>query len=351
MNSTVRTIKPASIVTVAVSSLLMFPSFIQAIDLDRAEVQEFVADLVETHEFDPAYVQAALRASKSNDSILEAISRPAERTMPWHEYRAIFMTPERIRAGATFWRQHREVLNQIELNTGVPAEMLVGIIGVESYFGRRTGNYRVIDALATLGFDYPPRSKFFRRELTELFLLAREERFDLESLQGSYAGAMGPPQFIPSSYRSYAVDGNGDGQRNLFTDWDDILSSVANYFAAHDWRPGQPVTARGTLGSTAADPPADSGLSPKETVASLSASGVMFATELEGTAPAQLMKLEGANGTEYWVGFHNFYVITRYNRSVLYALAAFQLGVAVGLVVDTGPAETELGEGITNATP
>jgi len=351
MNSAVRTTKLVSVATAAVLSLLMFPSFLQAIDLERAEVQQFVADLVETHQFDPAYVQTALRASESKDSILEAISKPAERTMPWHEYRAIFMTPERIRAGATFWRQHQEVLNQIELNTGVPAEMVVGIIGVESYFGRRTGSYRVIDALTTLGFDYPPRSKFFRRELTELFLLAREENFELEDLLGSYAGAMGPPQFIPSSYRRYAIDGNGDGQRNLFTNWDDILSSVANYFAAHDWQPDQPVTARGTLGSSATEAPVDNGLSPKETVASLSASGVLFATELEGTAAAQLMKLEGADGPEYWVGFHNFYVITRYNRSVLYALAAFQLGLAVGLAVDTGPTTTELGLGITNATP
>ena len=351
MNSAVRTTKLLSVATAAVLSLLMFPSFLQAIDLERAEVQQFVADLVETHQFDPAYVQTALRASESKDSILEAISKPAERTMPWHEYRAIFMTPERIRAGATFWRQHQEVLNQIELNTGVPAEMVVGIIGVESYFGRRTGSYRVIDALATLGFDYPPRSKFFRRELAELFLLAREENFELEDLLGSYAGAMGPPQFIPSSYRRYAVDGNDDGQRDLFTNWDDILSSVANYFAAHDWQPDQPVTARGTLGSSATEAPVDNGLSPKETVASLSASGVLFATELEGTAAAQLMKLEGADGPEYWVGFHNFYVITRYNRSVLYALAAFQLGSAVGLAVDAGPTTTELGVGITNATP
>lgn len=351
MNSTVRTTKQTSVATVAILSLLLFPSFLQAIDLERPEVQQFVADLVETYEFEMAYVQTALRDSESKDSILEAISKPAERTKPWHEYRAIFMTPKRIRAGATFWRQHREVLNQIELSTGVPAEMLVGIIGVESYFGRRTGSYRVIDALATLGFDYPPRSKFFRRELAELFLLAREENFELEDLKGSYAGAMGPPQFIPSSYRSYAVDGNGDGQRNLFTDWEDILSSVANYFAAHDWQPDQPVTARGTLSSNATEPPADNGLSPKETVASLSASGVMFSTELDGTAPAQLMKLEGADGPEYWVGFHNFYVITRYNRSVLYALAAYQLGLAIGLEVGAGPATTEPGLGITNATP
>ena len=351
MNHMVRTTKLSSVVTVAVLSLMWFPSHLQAIDLDRAEVQEFVAELVETHQFDPVYVQTALSESESKDSILEAISRPAERTKPWYEYRAIFMTPERIHAGAKFWRKHQEILNQAESNTGVPAEMLVGIIGVESYFGRKTGTYRVIDALATLGFDYPPRSKFFRYELTQLFLLAREERLDLQDLKGSYAGAMGPPQFIPSSYRSYAIDGNGDGQRNLFTDWDDILNSVANYFAAHHWHPGQPVIARGTLGSTATDPPVDNGLSPKETVASLSASGVMFATELDGSAPAQLMMLEGNSGPEYWVGFHNFYVITRYNRSVLYALAAFQLGRAVALAAGTRAAKIELGEGFANATP
>lgn len=351
MNYMLRTTQRFLVVTAAVVSLMWFPPCLQAIDLDRPDVQKFVAELVGTHQFDPIYVQTTLSESESKDSILKAISSPAERTKRWYEYRAIFMTPERVHAGITFWKKHQEILNQAESNTGVPAEMLVGIIGVESYFGRQTGRYRVIDALVTLGFDYPPRSKFFRSELTQLFLLAREERFDLQDLRGSYAGAMGPPQFIPSSYRSYAVDGNSDGQRNLFTDWNDILNSVANYFAAHHWQPGQPVTARGTLGNTATDPPVNNGLTPKETVASLSASGVMFATELDGSASAQLMMLEGNSGPEYWVGFHNFYVITRYNRSVLYALAAFQLGRAVALEVGKRAAKTELGEGFANATP
>ena len=351
MNYMLRTTKMFWVVTAAVLSLMWFSPCLQAIDLDRTDVKEFVAELAGTYQFDPVYVQTALSKSESKNSILKAISSPAERTKRWHEYRAIFLTPERIHAGTKFWQKHQEILNQAESATGVPAEMLVGIIGVESYFGRQTGGYRVIDALATLGFDYPPRSKFFRSELVQLFLLAREEHFDLQNLKGSYAGAMGPPQFIPSSYRSYAVDGNGDGQRNLFTDWDDILNSVANYFAAHNWQPGQPVTARGTLGNKATDPPVNNGLSPKETVASLSASGVMFATDLDGSAPAQLMMLEGNSGPEYWVGFHNFYVITRYNRSVLYALAAFQLGRAVAFSVGTRAAKTELGDEFANATP
>jgi membrane-bound lytic murein transglycosylase B len=298
-----------------------------AIDTQRDDVQQFISGRADKDQFDAVYVEDVLSRSTVQQKILEAMSRPAEKVMPWHKYRAIFITPERIAAGVKFYGEHRDTLVRIEKETGVPPEMVLGIVGVESYFGRITGKHRVVDALVTLGFDYPPRSKFFRSELNQAFLLAREEDMDLEELVGSYAGAMGPPQFIPSSYRNFAVDGDGDGKRDLINNWQDILASVANYFAVHKWRAGQPVAVRATLQSTDIKP--NEKLKPRYTVGKLSQSGVAFTTELDNSAKADLWSLEGATATENWVGFNNLYVITRYNHSIMYALAAWQLGDAI----------------------
>lgn len=310
-----------------------------ALDLQRDDVQSFVAQMVEEHGLDREYVSTVLADSKTQQSILDAMSRPAERVKPWHEYRAIFLTPKRIDAGVEFYAEHRERLESIEAETGVPPEMILGIVGVESFFGRITGSHRVIDALATLGFDYPPRAKFFRSEFQQAFLLAREEGLELDSLVGSYAGAMGPPQFIPSSYRAYAVDGDGDGQRDLIGNWDDVLASVGNYFAVHKWKAGEPVAATATLSERAAEPALQTELKPDSSVNRLSEAGVLFATELDGDAAAGLWRLEGEKGDEYWVGFHNLYVITRYNRSVMYALAAWQLGNEIMQAADRAAGE------------
>ena len=273
---------------------------------------------------------------KKKQSILDAIARPAEKSKTWEEYRKIFLTTERIDAGAAFWAEHREILDSIAADTGVPIEILVGIIGVETYFGRITGSYRVLDALTTLAFYYPPRSRFFRRELEEYLLLAREEGMQPTDATGSYAGAMGRPQFMPSSYRAYAVDSTGDGKRDIWNNWTDVAGSIANYFLEHGWKPGEDVTAKASLGGGWSGPkpePANT-LKAGDTVASLSRKGVMFVTELPGDSKGQLLALEGASGPEYWVGFHNFFVITRYNRSVMYALAVHQLGQEIALEVN-----------------
>ena len=301
-----------------------------AVDIERAEVAEFVDEMVNEHDFDRGAVEALLDAAETQESILEAISRPAERVRPWHEYREIFLTEERIAAGVEFWREHEGAIERVSASTGVPAEILIGIIGVESYFGRITGRYRVLDALATLGFDYPPRSKFFRRELGEFLLLSREQSIDAEQALGSYAGAMGPPQFIPSSYRAYAVDADDDGRVDLFESWDDVIGSIANYFVAHRWQPGAPVIDRARLkrGFTLALPEKN-GLSVDATVAELRSDGVQLPGDKAGELGARFVSLEGKGRNEYWVAYHNFYVITRYNRSVMYALAVWQLGNAI----------------------
>ncbi|MEE4186194.1 MAG: lytic murein transglycosylase B [Gammaproteobacteria bacterium] len=301
----------------------------QAIDVQRDDVAQFIRELATEHELDPAWVSGVLADAAVQQSILDAISRPAERVLTWGEYRDIFIQPERIAAGVAFYREHAPTLARIEAETGVSRGMILGIIGVESYYGRITGKHRVVDALATLGFDYPPRAKFFRNELAEAFVLAAEEQLDIGTLMGSYAGAMGPPQFIPSSYRAYAVDGDGDGQRDLIGSWPDIMASVANYFAVHKWQSGQPVAARGELSAKATAVPLQDQLQLQSTVGQLSRSGLLFATDLGTDAAAGAWQLEGKAGTEYWVGFDNLYVITRYNRSVMYALAAWQLGEAV----------------------
>jgi membrane-bound lytic murein transglycosylase B len=306
-----------------------------AIDLDQPEVRSFIDTMVEKHDFDREQLRDALGDAEVKQSILDAIARPAEKTKSWAEYREIFLTPERIKAGAEFWAENEDALRQVSESTGVPMEMLVGIIGVETYFGRITGSFRVLDALSTLAFSYPPRSKFFRRELEEYLLLVREEGMDPADATGSYAGAMGRPQFMPSSYRAYAVDATGDGKRDIWNDWTDVAGSIANYFLEHGWKTGEEVAAQASLGGNWQGPVPEpkNTLKPSETVASLSRKGVLFVTNLPGDSKSELLTYEGADGIEHWVGFHNFFVITRYNRNVMYALAVHQLGQEIALEV------------------
>lgn len=322
---------PALSIVVLLST---FAHVAQAFDVERPDVKNFVDQIVDKYDYDRAVLNAVLTEARSQQSILTAISRPAEKTKEWREYRAIFLTDERIRAGAEFWHRHIAALDRISDETGVSHEILVGIIGVETYFGRITGNYRVIDALSTLAFDYPPRSGFFTRELEQFLLLVREEKMNAADATGSYAGAMGRPQFMPSSYRAYAVDASNDGKRDIWGNWEDVIASIANYFVRHGWQRGKDVVARASLGHKwQGDVPKNS-LTPQTTVASLSRQGVMFATHMPADHETQLLTLLGENGREHWVGFHNFFVITRYNTSVMYALAVHQLGQEVALEVN-----------------
>ena len=316
-----------------IAFLLLFVSPAYAVDLDRPDVEAFVKTMVKEHDYDVATLHTILEQAEIKRSIIDQISKPAEKTLTWAEYRPIFMTRERINAGAAFWRENHEMLENISATTGVPIEILVGIIGVETYFGRITGGHRVLDALATLTFAYPPRAKFFRGELEQFLLLVREEEMQATDAIGSYAGAMGRPQFMPSSYRAYAVDSTGDGKRDIWDNWTDVAGSIANYFLAHDWKPGQEITTQATLGSRWRGPLPKNKLKADETISSLSRMGVMFSTTLPNDSAGQLLTLKGADGDEYWVGFHNFFVITRYNHSAMYALAVQQLGQEIALEV------------------
>jgi len=305
-----------------------------SLDLTRDDVRGFIDEVVERHGIDSTTIESLLGTARTRQAIIDAISRPAE-ALPWHRYRAIFITDERIDAGVVWWNTHAELIEAAATRHGLDPGVLVAIIGVETYYGRFRGRHRVIDALATLAFDYPRRSAFFRRELEEFLLLSHEEGLDPLEIHGSYAGAMGLPQFISSSYRAYAVDGDGDGRRDLLDNIADVTASVGNYFLRHGWRPGEEVT---VSARAPADPEAvahlvNQGRRPYTTVGELRAAGIVAADTagqerldaLDANAPATLMALEGATGTEYWVGLHNLFVITQYNHSVLYALAVFQL--------------------------
>ncbi|MEO8224679.1 MAG: lytic murein transglycosylase B [Gammaproteobacteria bacterium] len=336
----------AALIVVFAAILLASPPA-RSLDTSRPDVQAFIDDLVKKDSFDEAYVATVFKGIESKQGILDAMSKPAEKVKPWFDYRGIFLTPRRISAGVDFFREHEVKLRQICMKTGVPAEIIVAIIGVETFYGTRTGSYRAVDSLATLAFDYPPRSAFFRSELRQLFLLARDEQLDIGALVGSYAGAVGPPQFIPSSYRRYAVDGDGDGRRDLLKNWDDIVASVANYFTEHNWQRGQPIATRAEFARDAVRPTGPNELVLRDTVGSLSRRGVQFTTDLPATAPALLVTLTGEDGDEYWVGFQNFFTITRYNRSAMYALAVVQLSEAIAGGTRTPTAEA----GITTAAP
>jgi membrane-bound lytic murein transglycosylase B len=295
----------------------------------RADVKHFINEMVNEYGFDRNYLEDKFTTAKRLDNVLESIAKPAEKELTWGQYRPIFVTSKRSDRGKAFMREHRETLNRAEKEFGVPAEIITAIIGVETYYGRLTGKYTVFDSLTTLGFDYPPRSEFFKRELKQFLLLSKEEDISVEEMTGSYAGAMGMPQFISSSYRRYAVDFDGDGKRDLWNSVSDVIGSVANYFSEHGWRKGESVTYPVTVKNPSILNNKNT-LKPYITVKQLKQQNVTLNSnsseqQLKDEKLATLLTFEGENGDEYWIGLDNFYVITRYNHSELYAMAVFQL--------------------------
>ncbi|MET0089193.1 MAG: lytic murein transglycosylase B [Candidatus Thiodiazotropha sp.] len=295
----------------------------------KAEYRQFAEEMAQKHGFDADAVTQLLNETTYRDDTITAITRPAE-SKAWYEYRPIFIKQDRIDDGVAFWQENQELLDQVSRKTGVTPEMIVAIIGVETRYGRFTGRHRVIDALTTLAFGYPRRAKFFRNELEEFLLLTREEHVDPRTATGSYAGAMGKPQFISSSYRAYAVDHDGDNKRDLWNSNADIIASVANYFKVHGWQAGQPVTLPVSEGKDL-DALLAAGVKPKLTWGELTAHGVkpLQDVALDPETPVSLIKLNAGDADEYWVCLNNFYVITRYNTSKLYAMAAYQLSQAI----------------------
>jgi len=287
----------------------------------------FVERVIAEHGLDPELVRTVLADARFQQSIIDAISRPAE-ARPWHQYWPIFLTETRTAAGAEFWRANADLLEQISGRFGVPIEIIVAIVGVETNYGMNTGSFRVIDALATLGFYFPRRADFFSSELGHFLVLAEEEELPLFEVRGSYAGAMGIGQFIPSSYRAYAVDFDGSGRRDLWRSLPDALGSVANYLAVHRWETDAPVVLRVSQVPAALNE--DFPIRPRHTLAQLEAMGIDFdGMGLPGATAATLIELEAADGPEFWIGLNNFYVITRYNRSPLYAMAVTLLAEAI----------------------
>lgn len=300
-----------------------------AADFDPQALGGFIEEMVQRHEFEGDYLRDVFEGAQLRKDIIEAISRPAE-AKPWYEYQPIFVTRSRIQGGVEFWREHAEDLKRAEQQYGVPAEIIVAIIGVETRYGQHAGRYRVLDSLSTLAFAYPPRSKFFRSELEHYLLMTREERMDPRELLGSYAGAMGKPQFISSSFRSYAVDFDGDGRRDLWDNTADAIGSVANYFKRHGWQAGQPVAHPARLSAKAnKDALLSAGIKPRLTPAQLEAEGVQVKGAVAPDVKGALFALETRDGMEHWVGWKNFYVITRYNHSTLYGMAVHQLSEAI----------------------
>ncbi len=305
----------------------------------RPEIRAFIQDLVSHQGFDSEKLTRLFAKVKRQDKALEAIARPAE-TKPWYQYRTIFITPERITRGIQFWNDNEAVIQRAVQRYGVSAQILVAIIGVESFYGRRMGNFPIFDTLTTLGFDYPPRARFFRNELKQWLILARDESLDIFTLKGSYAGAMGQGQFIPSSYRQYAVDFDHDGKRDLWTSNADAIASVANYFQRHGWKSGAAVAIRANTQGTAYKNLLGRGMKPNILASSLKTHGITPADDQLVNDQSAFFEFEAAEGQEYWLGFNNFYVITRYNHSPLYAMAVYQLSQEIKMRRDNLTAQT-----------
>ncbi len=327
----------------ALSITLFLSNIIFAQDyLERPEFKQLVQNLDGKGKLSEQRLIKIFSEVSQQKSILEAIARPAERTLTWAEYRSIFVNQKRVEGGVKFWHEHQDTLLKASRQFNVPPEIIVAIIGVETRYGQHKGAYRVIDALATLGFDYPPRSAFFYKELEQFLLLEEYAGIDIENTKGSYAGAMGYGQFIPSSYRHYAVDFNQDGKIDLINDPVDAIGSVANYFHKHGWKAGEPVASRAFIDAAHhhAEKLAEivdiAGLKPVHKIRDFEKAGLIPQDAVDKNAKASGYKLDGAQGDEYWLCMENFYVITRYNHSRLYAMSVFQLSQLIKAQVNFG---------------
>lgn len=293
--------------------------------VERPDVKAFIDAMVAAHSFDRAELENIIGAAVYQPHIIELMTRPAE-AKPWFEYRPIFLTDDRIQLGIEFWERNSAVLEQAETRFGVDPAVVVAVIGVETKYGRVLGSHRVIDALMTLAFDYPKRGGEFQGYLEQFLLLVRQEELDALELKGSYAGAMGMGQFMPGSYLEYAVDFDGDGIRNMWSNNSDVIGSVANYLNRHGWKAGGPVADPVRDAAGLQRPISNPGLRPVYPLSQMRDWGYAPVSEFEDDSLlATLISLEGRNGTEHWLGFQNFYAITRYNHSPLYAMAVYQL--------------------------
>lgn len=317
--------------------ILALPMPARAMDIERADIDAFIQEMQNAHGFDGEQLAGWLSQAESSPRIIELISRPAEKVKPWYEYRQIFLTDERIKRGGDFYRANLAAILSAAETSGVDAEIIAAIIGVETYYGDRPGKNRIIDALSTLAFDYPPRQKFFRQELVKFFELAREQGIDPLTPVGSYAGAMGMPQFMPSSYLAYAEDGDGDGKKDIWENVADVTASVGHYLIHHGWKSAATIAVPAQVPPEIAALEAEKALSLNTTVGQLREQGVQFESgQMAENTPAVLIQLEGANGPVFWVGFANFHAITRYNRSRMYAMAVFELAVEINNRQRTG---------------
>lgn len=304
--------------------IVMMPGSVFSAVLDREAVDEFIRHMVETHRFDENELHTIFDQAKKSQRVLDAITRPAE-ALPWYKYRQIFIRQDRIEKGLAFLHRHADLLQKAEEQFGVPAQIITAIIGVETSYGANKGNDRVIDALSTLAFHYPRRSAFFRGELEQYLLLTREQNIEPLSLKGSYAGAMGMPQFIPSSYRHFAIDFDRDGKIDIWNNPADAIGSVANYFKQHGWQTGGKVAVPGQVINSDYKKLVNDDLEPTANVEQLYENGILPAEEISPESRIKVISLEGVDNEEIWLGLDNFYVITRYNRSQLYAMAVYQL--------------------------
>ncbi len=288
-------------------------------------IPRFIDEMAAKHKFRRDELVQVFERAQHLPSVITLISTPAT-TKPWPEYRAIFVNDKRINGGLEFWQLHSEALQRAEKQYGVPQEIIVALIGVETMYGNNSGKFSVLDALTTLAFDYPRRADFFRNELEQYLLLARDQDFEIFRVQGSYAGALGIPQFMPSSYRKYAVDFSGDGKIDLVHDPVDAIGSVANYIRQYGWRNGESVTAHASISDGVSVVSLAAG---SRTVAEWAAAGVKLDSPIAADKTARLMEFTVAGGKNYWLAFDNFDVITRYNNSDFYAMTVHQLAEAL----------------------
>ena len=295
--------------------------------INESKVAEFARSVADRSDYTLEELTVILNSANYDQSIVDKMSRPAEGTMTWERYRNIFMKEERINAGVKFWDEYAEVIRAVSQESGVSEEAIIGIIGVETYYGRIKGSYKVLDALYTLAFGYPKRSSYFTSELEKYLVLAKKENLDINTLKGSYAGAMGYCQFMPSSYEAYAKSYE-EGTRDLMTP-EDAIASVANYLKVHRWSTGDRVAMEITNLVNPQEVSTKS-VKPSNSLRYYSERGYMPSDNISPSAKAALIELDHEDGSnEYWFGFNNFYVITRYNHSKLYAMAVHQLGQAV----------------------